>query len=144
MYRLATFLDDKMTESTTFLEPLPVSCPPEDALDQPLVKVWRFVDAARKCVADLVPTDFSSHAALNLPVGNATECESRSCSLWVDARVKKASKMPKLKSMNMAQMDIPEGNGRWVENTGRGHVHFWVYRGRDMVGFVTQVVAKHA
>lgn len=133
-----------MTETVDYLEPLPIDCPPNSASDQPLDNVWRFVDAARKCVADLVPTDFASHAALALPVGDATECDARSCSLWSDAKVKKAGKLPKLKLKNMVQLNIPAGNGRWTANDKRGHIHFWIYQGCNMCAHATHFVVKHA
>jgi hypothetical protein len=87
---------------------------------------------------------FASHAAQGKPTGNADACRARSCSLFTENKVKEVRRMPKFKSSNIVELNIPAGNGRSVVTLTRGHIDFWAYQGVDLSKFAASVVTSNA
>ncbi len=119
-----------------YLDNLPAQCPPNDAIDQPLVGVWRVVGNNPPAAAD-----FWSHARLGWKKPpTVSDCDFSSCSLFLsrDKVAKLASRLPKARISNprLAKLNVPVGAGRSQVNRKTEHVHFWMYGTFDPVAAV--------
>ena len=116
-------------------EPLPDSCPPDDAADQAWDKVHRLIDSAAPG-----PDTFKSQAALGLSVPHGVpECRWASCSLVFDPI--KQKKLPKFRDTHnwAAVLHIPKGAG--ASKRKGNHVDFWQAQGFSMTDAIVEVIA---
>ena len=118
-----------------YLEILPHDCPPDDAADVELKKVYRIL---RGSTANIEA--FQSHAALKKPRPPAVcECRWHSCSLFeCREKVQSIAKLPRFRQddCRLAVLDIPRGSGR--SSIKNKHVDFWAY---DKFNFLASIVS---
>ena len=122
--------------SVKYLEELPPSCPPPDAIDQPLEGAYRIVPTKNP-----LPKHFSSHAALDDRDKPPTvdDCLWASCSLFMSReRAIEIATLPKTRYVtpHLAKMNIVAGSGRSMLNKKSKHVNFWAYARFDPCGCV--------
>lgn len=121
----------------TYLEALPDQCPPNDADDVALIRVYRMVNE-NPPAAD----DFKSYAALGKENKHGSNpCGWASCSLVYNPEAHK-SRWPKLReaTVKFARLDIPEGTGKSKSKKNSNHIHFWCYSTSNMHSFVQEVI----
>ena len=124
-----------MVGALEFKESLPDGCPPEEAVDEALDNVCRFLP--------YTPPDdeknYLSHAELDKPTGNATLCKARSCSLFYYTSVaQQAAKIGRFKRMKVAVLSFPTGSGMHMHGRS-GHIDFWVAANVDPTDYVKHV-----
>lgn len=121
-----------------FREDLPDQCPPKEAVDTSLNKVCRFY-----LFPEGDPRNFYSHLKLGKNTGPATECRSRSISLFKHDCVPgflEAKKMAFFKKKKIGILDIPKGKSRSLEG-GKGHIDLWPLKDCDPEEHVIMVAS---
>lgn len=106
----------------TFSEPLPISCPPADAVDEELKGFFRLIEGD-------VPKedDFFSHAKLaQIPMPKGMdECRWCSCSLISKKKALTLLKNKRHRHKTPLEVKVKKGFGQW--KGGDDHVDFWRY-----------------
>ena len=127
-----------------YAENLPNECPPGDAKEQKLENVVRLVPGDSRDT--ITPDDFASFAALGQTRIQVDPCDLASCSLFTSIDCEAfvhARKFPKLRSLNIAFLNIDSNLGR-SKTSRKGHIHFWMYRICDPVSCVIKVETTNA
>ncbi|OAP40403.1 hypothetical protein AU381_00330 [Sinorhizobium glycinis] len=121
-----------------YLEDLPDSCPPREAIDESFGPAYRMLPAAVPILEH-----FHSHRKLGRQKPHdVTECRFASCSLFMSLeKTKRIARMPKMRSKvtHIGVLNVPQGSGSWLEND-REHVDFWMYDGFDPTGHIAEVI----
>lgn len=123
-----------MIATAQYGEALPISCPPDQAIETALQPVFRLVAHHQP-----TPTCFASHLALGKPVpAGVSECEWASCSL--NTSVSELIKIKRLRKRLpfVAELSVPAGAGRHL--SAKYHIHYWRYNVTNLASFVTNVV----
>lgn len=121
----------------TFAEELPDQCPPQEAVDQKLERVCRFLTFEQSD-----PKNFYSHSKLGKPSGKASECHARSLSLFKEDAVPNfvaAKRMAFFRKCKIAILTIPCGVGLSVVGK-TGHIDLWPFQGSDVSACSTEVL----
>jgi hypothetical protein len=103
----------------SFMEALPVSCPPDHAIRRAYEGVWRYVTSNPP-----VPSDFQSFAAVKKAPPTADPCRWASCSVFLtkDAAY---TKLPKMRARYgyLAKIKITANCG--FTDLKKVHIDFW-------------------
>jgi hypothetical protein len=107
----------------SYLEELPAQCPPTSSIDQPIEEAYRLIPTGSAGGAH-----FASKTKMGIPmIAGGDACSWSACSIFT--KVKPLLSLKRLKAENpyLAKLQIPEGTGRHILNSGRGHADFWTY-----------------
>lgn len=123
--------------ASKFVEQLPASCPPAEAVAVNYETIWRYVNSNPP-----IESDFQSHAMRNKnPPPGVDPCRWASCSLFLIDNVNNLAykALPKVKKKYkfLAQLKVTHLCGVTLSN-GR-HVDFWRFSG--VIPNVTRVIA---
>lgn len=118
--------------TSKYAETLPGECPPEDAVSEPLERVYRLTKSE-----DLSETDFHSHAQLGrvkTAQYKVTDCQWASCSLFTTPDAALAIKGLRRRHPWITELSIPAAAGK---HKLRGeHVDFWRYADFDVLSAI--------
>jgi len=108
--------------NSMYFEKLPEGeCPPLDAVDVDLGRVWRLVPSL-----PVLDEHFASHAALGKHNYSSDPCRWASCSLFTTEQAALSiTKLPKHKQKTVVALYVPKGAGK--SKTVKKHVDFWRY-----------------
>lgn len=131
-----------MDLSIEYLEKLPKSCPPSEAVDQEHISAWRFVPTAD--ATDIKLEHFLSQAALGINRPGTDPCLLAACSLFISRECdgfKKAKLLPRFRTQHFAELTIPIGAGMSLKND-KGHISLWMYKTFLPQNHLSQVVSN--
>jgi hypothetical protein len=120
-----------------YAEDLPALCPPHNAVDKAMPKVYRLIRTN-----EVSEESFYSKAKLKEQNrSNAADCIFASCSLVLDhlAQIKKWPRMRETYPY-AAEMSIPFGAGKSDGKKYSNHINFWPFKSSDLMAMVTNVI----